>query len=136
VAAPIAAHILEQIVAMEQGTFNVELTKLAPARNPNPFATLAALTDYKNAGTYNITPDDEGTEHHGPSEAKVQMGGSSAHPDIRAEADARGRVQKGGGAPPPKPADNRTFFQKFFGIKPSAPNPPPRPSGPSGRSGH
>jgi penicillin-binding protein 2 len=137
VAAPIAAHILEQIVAMEQGTFNVELTKLAPAHSPNPFNQIVALTDYKNAGTYNITPDDEGTEHHGAAGARVDMGGGSAHPDIRADADARGRVQGAHGAPmPPRPVDNRNFFQKLFGPKPPAPNPPPRPSGSTSRGGH
>ena len=110
---------------MKRGSLNVELTKLAPARNPNPFNRIEALTDYKNAGTYNITPDEEGSEHHGPAEAKVDMSGNAAHPDIRAEADARGKVQGGHAAPTPRPADNRSFFQKFFGIKSSAPNPPP-----------
>ena len=136
VAAPVAQYILERVIGLEQGSYNVELTKLEPAWNPNPFNKIEALTDYKNAGNVAITAEpEEGADTHGSSSSKVQMGGGGAHPDIRAEADARGRVQKGGGAPPPRPVDNRSFFQKFFGIKPAAPN-TPRPSGPTSRGGH
>jgi len=135
VAAPVAAHILEQIVAMEQGNYNVEITKLEPAWNPNPFNKIEALTDYKNAGSFTINPEEEGADAHGSSASKVQMGGGSAQPDIRADADARGRVQGKRGAPTPPTTDNRNFFQKFFGIKSSAPN-TPRPSGPSSRGAH
>jgi penicillin-binding protein 2 len=137
VAAPIAAHILEQFVAMEQGSYKVELTSLTPAHNPNPFQRLEALTDYKNAGTFNITPaaDDEGAEAHGTSASNVQMGATGAAPDIRADADARGKVQQGKPQPALRPADNRNFFQKFFGAKPTSSS-TPRPAAPSTHSGH
>lgn len=131
IAAPIAGHILEQIVAMEQGTYKVELTKLAPARSANPFATISALSEYKNAGTYNIGSDDEGADHHGAPGSQAQMGGTTAKPDIRAEADARGRVQKAvRAATPPPVVDKRNFFQRFFGGGKPAPALAPRPAGP------
>ncbi|MEI9897888.1 MAG: penicillin-binding transpeptidase domain-containing protein [Chthoniobacter sp.] len=137
VAGPIAQHILEQIIGMEQGSYNVELTKLEPAYNPHPFEKIEALTDYKATGI-NLTPEapseEESADTHG-SGARAQMGGNGAQPDIRAEADARGRVQPGRVAPTPKPVDNRSFLQKFFGVKSSAPN-PPRPSGPPSRGAH
>ncbi len=56
VAAPIAQHILEQVIAMEQGNLNVELTKLTPASNPNPFQKIEALTDYKDAKNLDHQP--------------------------------------------------------------------------------
>lgn len=137
VAAPIAQYILEHTVAMEQGNYNVELTKLEPARGKDPFGKIEALTDYKNAENLQITPEaEEGADTHGSSSSRVQMGGGNAHPDIRAEADARGRVQgQSRPAPTPKPTEKPNFLQRFFGIKPSAPN-PPRPSGPPPRAAH
>jgi len=135
VAAPIAQHILEQVISMEQGNLTVEVAKLEPAHNPHPFEKIEALTDYKNAGAVTITPEEEeGADTHG-SGAKPDMGGSGAAPDIRADADARGKVQQGRGAATPKPVDNRSFLQKFFGVKPSAPQ-PPRPAGPPARGAH
>jgi penicillin-binding protein 2 len=135
VAGPIAGHLLEQIFSMEQGNTTVELAALAPARNPKPFEGIEALVDYKNAGSFVVNAEEESADTHDPSASKVQMGGGTAQPDIRAEADARGKVPQGRTAPTPRPVDNRSFLQKFFGIKPSAP-PPPRPGGPSGRPGH
>jgi penicillin-binding protein 2 len=129
VAAPIAQFILERTIAMEQGNYNVELTKLEPARGANPFGKIEALTDYKDAKNVTVTPEqEEGADTHDASASRVQMGGNGAQPDIRAEADAGGRVRGGRPVPTPRPADNRSFLQKFFGIKPSAPN-PPRPGG-------
>ncbi|MEP6671771.1 MAG: penicillin-binding protein 2 [Chthoniobacter sp.] len=135
VAAPIAQHILEQVISMEQGNLNVELTKLEPAHSSHPFDKIEALTDYKtNTGSLITPEEEEGADTHGGG-AKPDMGGNGAAPDIRAEADARGKVQQGRTAPTPKPVDNRSFLQKFFGVKPSAPN-PPRPSGPPSRGAH
>ncbi len=112
------------------------MAKLEPASNPHPFEKIEALTDYKNAGPVTITPEaeEEGADTHG-SGAKAEMGANGAAPDMRADADARGRVQQGRTAPTPRPVDNRSFLQKFFGVKPSAPN-PPRPAGPPARGAH
>jgi hypothetical protein len=55
-----------------------------------------------------------------------------AMPDIRAAADARGKMR--GRAEPVPVAEKRNFLQRFFGAKPSAPNPPPpKPVGPPRR---
>jgi hypothetical protein len=131
VEAQVAAHILEQCVAMDQGTYKVELAPLTPAHSDHPFAAIAAI-DYKNTAKLAITEEDAGT--HGPS-ASVQMGRGGAHPDIKSEADARGKVAQirkaiPVGTPPP---DRRNFFQKLFGIKP---NPSPRASAPQQRGAH
>ena len=132
VAAPVAAHILEQCVAMDQGSYNVELAELAPAHSDHPFAAIDAI-DYKNTEKLNITEEDADT--HGGS-ANVQMGQNGAKPDIRTEADARGKVapKKPTTAPAPQPVDRRNFFEKLFGIKSNAaPHPP---AAPQPRGGH
>jgi penicillin-binding protein 2 len=139
VAAPIAQHILEQVIAMEQGNLNVELTKLTPASNPNPFQKIEALTDYKDAKNFVINPEkneeEEGADSHGATNSKVQMGGNGAAPDIREGADAAGKVQ-GRGKPTPRPVDKPNFFQRFFlGAKPSTAT-TPRPSGPPSHGTH
>ncbi len=133
VAAPIAAHILEQCVAMDQGNYKVELTKLAPAHNDHPFQMITALPDYKTGNAVTINPqEEESAGDKPPSDEKVQMGHSkgSGRPDIRSEPDARGHVQRGAATPAPAPVDRRSFFDKFFGRRPQAPaQPPARPGG-------
>ncbi len=135
VAAPIAQYILERCIGLEQGSYKVDLTRLEPARGKDPFGKIEALADYKDAEKINITAEEEGADTHGSSQSNVQMGGGGAAPEIRAEADARGKVQKNKPAGTPKPVDNRNFLQKFFNIKPSAPN-PPRPQGQPGPKTH
>jgi penicillin-binding protein 2 len=120
VAAPIAARILEQALAMDQGNFKVEVAALTPAHNPHPFAGIESL-EYKG-GAVTLNPEEESADAREPSDAKVDMRGSEARPDIRAAADARGRVgQKPQRPLPAPPVEKRNFFQKFFGIKPAAP---------------
>ena len=143
VAAPIASHILEQCIAMDQGSLKVEVAHLAPARNPNAFTVIEALTDYKNATAVTLTAEEETA---GDKEAgRIDMGRSGgAHPDIRPDADQRGKVGKRGsaaaaaaGQQPPQPQEKRNFFQRFFGIKPkdsqSNDRPPIKPFKPGGR---
>lgn len=126
VAAPIAQHILEQVFAMEQGNYKVELTSLAPAHNPKPFEKIEALTDYKNATNLNITAEpEEDAASHGTSSSNSQMGGGKASPDIRENADARGRVPQGRPQPTPRPAPHNFFQWMFGGGKSNT----PRPSG-------
>ena len=138
VAAPIAAHILEQCIAMDQGSLNVEVAHLAPARNPNAFTVIETLTDYKNAAPVTLTAEEESA---GDKEAgKIEMGRGGARPDIRPEADQRGSVSKGrtAVAPGPPPQEKSSFFQRFFGIKPkdappSNDRPPTKPFRQGGR---
>jgi penicillin-binding protein 2 len=136
VAAPVAARILEQCIAMDQGSYTPELASLTPAHGEHPFATIAAI-DYKN--TEKLAIVEESSADHA-SDAKVEMGSKNgAHPDLKSAPDKRGTVQKKNGAtasaPTPKPVDNRNFFQRLFGAKPSNPSPRP-PPGPPARPGH
>ncbi|MGB8168489.1 MAG: hypothetical protein WCF18_13410, partial [Chthoniobacteraceae bacterium] len=90
------------------------------------------LVDYKG-GNITLAAEEDSAEAREPSDAKVDMKRGDARPDIRAAADARGKVaQKAQKPPPPAPVDKRSIFQKFFGIKPAAPPravpvAPPRP---------
>jgi penicillin-binding protein 2 len=124
VAAPVTSHIMEQLISMDQGNLTVELTKLDGARSKNPFLGIEALTDYKNADSVKVDAEEESATFK-PGGEKVQMGGGTARPDIRPEADARGKLKER--APQPPPVDRRSFFQRFFGPRQPAPAPAPAP---------
>ena len=137
VAAPIAAHILEQCLAMDQGTYKPELAFLAPARNPNPFAMIEALPDYKDAQKVTVNVEEDSAGAHELSTAKVDLKSGTAKPDIRASADARGKVKgaiknapPGTTAPPPPPVQKRGLFDSIFGRKPAPPPPKTQPGPP------
>ena len=131
VAGPIAQHILEQALAMDQGTYKVEVARLEPAHNPHPFAGIEALSEYKTGNVQLASSDEDSADSREPSDAKLDMGGTRARPDIRAGADARGRVTQKPQRPvfTPSTPTKSNFFQRIFGIKPAA---PPRavPTGP------
>ncbi len=136
VAAPIAQHILEQCISMDQGNLEVKVERLAPAHSDHPFTIINALPDYGKPGSGpTITPEEESAGTH-VSDATSQMGGGNAKPDIRVGADAGGRVSTQKSQLPPKPVEKLNFFQRFFGggSKNTAPNPPPpKPAGPPKR---
>jgi penicillin-binding protein 2 len=125
VAAPIAARILEQCLAMDQGSLAIDVASFAPARNPNPFTVIEALPDYNNANAIKLAVEEE-TAGEKESNAKIDMGPASARPDIRPSADPAGKVPPRTGAPKPK-SDRRNFFEKVFGLgrKPAGPAPAP-----------
>jgi penicillin-binding protein 2 len=121
VAAPIAQHIMEQALAMDQGNYKVDLAMLEPAHNPRPFLGIEALSEYKT-GNATVAAIEEESATDRDADAKVDMQSGDAKPDIRDTADARGKVsQRAQRPPPPPPAEKRNFFQRFFGIKPAAP---------------
>ncbi len=129
VSAPIAQKIMEESFALEKG-YDPGLVKLEPARGS--FAQIEAV-DYKKDSQVAAIAEDRETADHVDAPIKPkdekQIG---ARPDIRADADARGKMR--GGRPTAQPVEKRSFLQKFFGVKPSAPNPPPsRPAGPPRR---
>ena len=77
--------------------------------------------------TINLNQEDESADQKEPA-GEVQMGtNSKAKPDIRPNADARGRVQKPSAAATPVP-DHRSLFERFFGPRhqPAGPTPAPR----------
>jgi penicillin-binding protein 2 len=124
VAAPIANRILEQCLAMDQGNYKVEVKRLEPAHNDHPFTPITKLPPYKEGDEVTVNAEEEtaGDKEEAPALNLGRKG--SVHPDIRAEADARGRVPKA--PPPPPPVDRRSLLEKFFGRKaPAASAPPP-----------
>jgi len=97
VAAPVAAHILEQALAVDAGKLAVELKPLAPAHNSHPFEIINALPPYgAESGIVAVAsddPSDSGPDEAAPPAAQL-AGGSNASPDIKSEADAQGTVPK------------------------------------------
>jgi penicillin-binding protein 2 len=121
IASPVAGHILEQIFAMDEGSYEVPLASLAPAHNPHPFAAVTAV-DYKNAEKFTLT--EESSDNAGDRAARPDMGDAGARPDIRPEADEAGKV-KSRPKPAPQKRDTRNIFEKLFGIgRKPAPAPP------------
>ena len=137
VAAPVAARILEQCLAMDQGTYKPELVSLAPAHSDHPFALIEALPDYKDGLKVTVNAEEDSAGAHEPSTANVDLkSGGKAKPDIRVAADKKGTVKGKSKGPdatiaaptPPPPAQKRGLFDSIFGRK-SEP-PPKTQSGP------
>jgi penicillin-binding protein 2 len=121
VAGPVAAHILSQILAMDQGTYKVQLAALAPANNPNPFNQIAALPDYAagNAPALVAAGDESAPGGDNAPGAAPDMASGGAAPDITASADEAGSVRNAVRAAArrkntqPQP-DRRSLFERFF----------------------
>jgi penicillin-binding protein 2 len=131
VAAPIAARILQRVLAMDQGKYEPQLAWLQPAHRDNPFDQVVAVK-YKDDTLGAPNSDEEGgTPNGGPGEAAVMAKAGDA-PDVEPEADARGRV-RGANAqqalraqPVATPAPRqRSFFERMFNIRPRQPAPTP-----------
>jgi penicillin-binding protein 2 len=94
VAGPVAQHILDQVLAMDQGKYNPALVALKPANNPNPFNEIAALPDYTDKAPALVDAGDESApEDKSAGAAEPEMGGGGAAPDISSDADAGGSVK-------------------------------------------
>jgi len=133
VAAPIATRILERILAMDEGNFDMQLAWLAPAHHENPFDLIKSVS-FKDSNV--SSGEDE--EDAGTSSADVQMASGGGEPDVEQAPDAEGRVAtrqtRVARAQPvatPQP-ERRGFFQRLFGRR-STPAPAPTPT-PSRRS--
>jgi penicillin-binding protein 2 len=127
VAGPLAAHILEQLLAMDQGVYKPQLVALKPADNPHPFNEIAALPSYTdNATALASTGDDSAPDNQTPA-AAPQMGSGTAAPDIKPEADAQGNVHaavqraKLRSSSAPAQPDRRNLLQRIFNPHPSQP---------------
>ena len=143
VAGPVAAHILQQCLALEKGTLQVALRPLLPAHNDHPFQaieTLSAYTDAANPGIVAVSDDNDDAENGDDSttEKAVQMDHGDRSPDIRPDADEQGKVRKhksqptetndsprtkpatirralpAGDQPEPAEQPRRNFFERFF----------------------
>jgi penicillin-binding protein 2 len=126
VAGPIATRILERIVGMDEGNFDMQLAWVAPAHHPNPFELVKSVA-FKDS---NVGGGDDEEAAAAASSADVQMASNNAAPDVEQEADAQGQVSKrprvvrAAPAPPPRQPN---FFERLFGGKRSAPQPTPVP---------
>jgi len=119
VAGPVASHVLEQVLAMDQGNYNVQLASLKPASNPKPFEEIAALPDYSSSTPALVAAGDESAPENHASGAEPEMGGDGAAPDIKADADAQGNVhtavQKAALRKPVAPQpDRRSLLERIF----------------------
>jgi penicillin-binding protein 2 len=98
VAAPIAARILEQTLAMDKGDYQPQLVALPPARLDNPFQMIAAVNlDRPGAPGGGV----QETEPGSASEARTS---SDAHRPVKV-------VVRPAATPPP---EHRNFFQRLF----------------------
>jgi penicillin-binding protein 2 len=133
IAAPIATRILERIVAMDEGNFDMQVAWVAPAHHDNPFDLIKSVA-FKDSNV----GGGEDEEDAGTSSADVQMASGGGDPDVEQAPDAEGRVgtrqarvarAQSVATPPP---ERRGFFQRLFGRR-STPMPAPTPT-PSRRS--
>ncbi|HWB59927.1 MAG TPA: penicillin-binding protein 2, partial [Chthoniobacteraceae bacterium] len=129
VATPIAARILDQCVAMDNGTFTPDLKPLPPAHSDHPYEIVQAVV-YKNGptalgGPGGAAPEDETHDNDNPHAADSSHR-QMAQPDIRPDPDAQGQVSR---IPAPQPTpDRRNIFQKLFNSNRTAtPTPTPHP---------
>jgi penicillin-binding protein 2 len=135
VSAPIVQKILEESLALEKG-YEVTLAALEPAIGS---FTPIEMVDFKQSAVPaniagQLTDDDQERSDHTdapPEPTKKKSKQVAARPDIRAGADARGRVSKAQAVARPA-AEKRGFFQRFFGGGSSPPKPAPQPR-PGGR---
>ncbi len=97
VAAPIAARLLEQTLAMEQGDYKPTLTPLPPAHSAHPFEMVAAV-NFDN-------PEKPGDA------AKAEESAARAHKSAAAEKTA---PPKASPARPAATPGHPNFFQRLF----------------------
>ncbi len=130
VSAPIAQKILEECLAMENG-YDPGLKPMTPARGS--FAQIEMVDFKKNAAAAALVHEDQETADNAAEPMKEKPEKKNiARPDIRAAADARGRIsQPVVRAQPVVRKEN--FFERFFGIKRTAPAPAPPPQPKRGR---
>jgi penicillin-binding protein 2 len=125
-AGPIASRILERILAMDGGNFDMQLAWMAPAHHPNPFQSIKAVS---YAGG-NLGGDDE--EGAGDSSADVQMASAGGAPDVEPDADAQGKVSNRARAPRAvpvaQPQRQPSFFERLFGARRQPQPQPPQPT--------
>ncbi|MDP9291980.1 MAG: penicillin-binding protein 2 [Verrucomicrobiota bacterium] len=131
VSAPIAARILQQSLAMENGEVP-QLAALAPAKGSFQFIE---QVKFDNAGGPAVTGSDlETAEHTEMADKKLAAQGKqvSAEPDIKPDADAQGRVIPRAQAVRPA-QDRRSIFQKFFRPDRKPAQPAQQPTAPPRR---
>ncbi len=130
VAAPIADRILEQTIAMDHGAYTPQVAALTPARKDNPFKMIPAVV-FKDSAVPGASEDQETLHSDAEEKTTADRHDRGPKPDIRPDADARGRVRRGPQpaeeveAQAPENRDRRNVFQRFFQPKKSQPKPQP-----------
>jgi len=126
VSAPIAQKIIEESLAVEKG-YDPGIAALAPA--PGSFAPIEMVEFKKSEVPAGSLADEETADHTEGPTARTRERQVMAQPNIRAKADARGKVKgkSQDAAPSPQPATRPPgLFQRVFGTKKNNPQPPTR----------
>lgn len=128
VAAPVAAKILEDILKMEKGEETPQIAALEPAKGNFRFIeSIDYGREIPSATT--AGEDGEAAASADAGAAASQENRPAAKPDVREEADDRGRVKN----QPSKPSALQKFFNFLGGKKEKPdgdnrqPKPPPQP---------
>jgi penicillin-binding protein 2 len=121
VAAPIAAKIMEETLAMDRGDYAPALVALAPARNSDPFRMIESVEVESAVPRQSIVSDDEPA---GPIAAGgSQRGGRQefAAPRLKKQAAVAARDASAPGnaqpAPVRPPPPRKNLFQWLFGPR-------------------
>jgi penicillin-binding protein 2 len=111
VAAPIAARILQETLAMESGAYQPQLAALPPAQHDNPFRMIEAVKLANSAAHAPLVNDEEpaGTGHVATRALQSKL--HFAAPRTKQTVPER----PGSTLPPPTPtSDRRNLFQRIF----------------------
>jgi penicillin-binding protein 2 len=105
VAAPIAAKILEETLAMEKGLYTPPLAALPPARHPAPFGMIESLEIASAIRTPvgGFTPSPSVRETTAPKQVRRAIA------ITRAENTPRAPIQR--------PARSKNIFERIFGLR-------------------
>ncbi|MES2571421.1 MAG: penicillin-binding protein 2, partial [Verrucomicrobiota bacterium] len=142
VAAPIAAHILERCLAMDQGSYKVALQPLNPARGAKPFQAIEALSFKEgrkvmlNAAVSPeppVTPDppvklSASVKPDPPEKPRLEGSATVRKEPSRSSAQARIQLTRGRSSPPairPEPDQRGRIVRRS--ILPTYQPPPPPP---------
>lgn len=131
VSAPIAAKILEDILKMEKGEEAPQLAALAPAQGNFQFVESVDFGREIPAATTVGDDGETGDAAAAAATAAAQENSPAAQPNVRQEADDRGRVKN----QEAKPNALQKFFNFFGGKKekPAGNNSQPKPPPPQTR---
>jgi penicillin-binding protein 2 len=133
VAAPIAARILQRVLAMDEGKYEPQLAWVQPAHKDHPFDQIVAVK-FRDDPLAGPNSDEEGGPPNGVQGEAAVMAKAGDAPDVDPEADARGRVkgaQRALRAQPvatPQPTRPRSFFERMFNVRPRPAAPAPTPA--------
>ena len=137
VAAPIAARILQRILAMDEGKYEPQVAWVPPAHKDNPFDQIVAVKFKDDPLAAPGSDEEGGTPNSGQGAQAAVMANPGDAPDVEPEADARGRVQnapraqrvvRAQPAGTPAPQRPRSFFERMFNIRPRPAAPAPTPN--------